>query len=155
VLKLTWNDLLVENVADADFEEWIAGWRGIVTGRVAVAFLNKFGVWFLRRPAGPVDMLDIFSGKIERVAESHEALVAAVNEQAWQEVYLLSKLVYQLHQAGKVPGPGECYGVAPPAPFGGRNPMVGDELNPRFVMVMQMSVWQSICAQSVRGTERP
>ena len=151
IVKLTWDDLLIENVTHQDFERWISEWSGVVRGDAEVAFLNKFGVWFLRRPDGPVDMLDVFSGEVERVAKSYEALVAAVNERAWQELYLLSKLVYQLHEAGKVPGPGECYSLAPPAPFGGPNPMAGDVVDIEQVTVMQMSVWQSICAQSVRG----
>jgi hypothetical protein len=67
-LNLGWDDLLIQDVADDDIERWIAEWRGIVAGPIAVAFLNKFGVWFLRRPDGPVDMLDVFSGDVERVA---------------------------------------------------------------------------------------
>jgi hypothetical protein len=150
-VKLSWQDLLIEDLTESEFGQWIAEWQGMVSGRAAVAFLNKFGVWFLRRADGPVDMLDVFSGEVERVAESYEALVGNVNQQTWQETYLLSKLVYQLHKAGKVPGPGECYAVAPPAPFGGPNPMAGDEVDVNRVSVMAMSVWQSICAQSVRG----
>jgi hypothetical protein len=151
-VKLTWQDLLIEDVTEDQFEHWIDPWRGTLSGRAAVAFLNKFGVWFLRRPDGPVDMLDVFSGDVERVADSYDALVASVNEQAWQETYLLSKLVYQLHEAGKVAGPGECYAVAPPASFGGPNPMAGDEVDLEWVSVMAIPVWQSICAQSVLGT---
>jgi hypothetical protein len=97
-------------------------------------------------------MLDIFTGDIERVADSHEALVANVNDPAWQEVYLLSKLIHELHAAGAVSGPGECYAVAPPAPFGGPNPMGGEEVSASQVMVMRMATWQSICAQAVKAS---
>lgn len=116
-----------------------------------MAFLNKFGVWFLRRPDGTVDMLDVFTGDLERVADTYEALVANVNDPAWQEVYLLSKLVRELRAAGTIPGPGECYAIAPPAPFGGPNPMGGDDVGASQVMVMRMGTWQSICAQAVRS----
>ena len=150
-LNLGWDDLLIQDVADDDIERWIAEWRGLVAGPIAVAFLNKFGVWFLRRPDGPVDMLDVFSGDIERVADTYEALVARVNDPAWQEVYLLSKLVYELRQSGAVPGPGECYAVVPPAPFGGPNPMGGDLVTASQVMVMRVAAWQAICAQAVRA----
>ena len=98
-----------------------------------------------------VDMLDVFSGDVERVADTYEAFVASVNDPAWQEVYLLSKLVYELHESGAVPGPGECYAVAPPAPFGGPHPMGGDVVTASQVMVLRVAAWQSICAQAVRA----
>jgi hypothetical protein len=96
-------------------------------------------------------MLDVFSGDVERVADTYEALVANVNEPAWQEVYLLSKLVYELRHSGAVPGPGECYAVVPPAPFGGPNPMAGDLVIASQVMVMGVAAWQAICAQAVKA----
>lgn len=142
---------MIEDVADLDVETWLADWRGILTGQATVAFLNKFGVWFLRRPDGPVDMLDVFSGDVERVADTYEAFVASVNDPAWQEVYLLSNLVHELHESGAIPGPGECYAVAPPAPFGGPNPMGGDVVSTSQVMVMRMAAWQATCAQAVRA----
>ncbi len=36
-----------------------------------------------------------------------------VTEVQWQEEHLLSWLVYQLHEDGKIPGIGQCYGFAP------------------------------------------
>ena len=137
-MNLGWDDLLIQDVADDDIERWIAEWRGLVAGPIAVAFLNKFGVWFLLRD-------------IERVADTYEALVANVNDRAWQEVYLLSKLVYEIRQSGAVPGPGECYAVVPPAPFGGPNPMGGELVTASQVMVMRVAAWQAICAQAVRA----
>lgn len=152
-VKLTWADLLVEDVSARDFERWIGEWSGFVSGRAAVAFLNKFGVWFLRRPEGPVDMLDVFSGDLERVADSFSEFQAKVNDPAWQEVYLLSKLVFSLHERGIVPGPGEAYAVAPHPAWGGPNPMAGEPVPVERIVVMAMSVWQSLCAQSLRRTE--
>lgn len=98
--------------------------------------------------AKPVEMLDVFTGRLDRVADTYEAFVREVNEPWWQEVYLLSELVYQLHQAGKVPGPGQCYALPHPA-LGGPNPANGEVLDPRFVLVVDVEVWQAICARSV------
>jgi hypothetical protein len=61
-MKLTWPDLLVEDIAPEEFTRWISPWSGFISGPLAPAFLNKFGVWFLRRPEGPVDMLDVERG---------------------------------------------------------------------------------------------
>jgi hypothetical protein len=142
---------VIEDTADLDLETWLADWRGILAGPAAVIFLNKFGVWFLRRPDGTVDMLDVFSGDVERVTDTYDAFAASVNDRAWQEVYLLSKLVAELHGSGAIPGPGEGYAVVPPAPFGGPNPMGGDVVSPGQVMVMRMGAWQATCAQAVRA----
>ena len=145
--RLAWPDLIVEDITPEEFERWIGHWSGFISGRVAPAFLNRFGVWFLRRPDGPVDMLDVFSGDVERVAESYEGFVAEVNDRSWQETYLVSKLVFELHEAGKIPGPRQCYAVSPPARFGGPNPMAGDAVSVEQVMVIDIGAWQTLCAQ--------
>jgi hypothetical protein len=147
--RLTWADLLIEEISPDQFREWIAPWSGVVSGRVAPAFLNKFGSWFLRRPEGHVEMLDVFTGQLQRVATSYDEFMSDVNEPRWQEVYLLSELVLQLHEVGKVPGPGQCYALAPHPAIGGPNPASGDVVDPRFVMVTDVAVWQSICARSL------
>lgn len=147
--RLTWADLLIEDITPDEFRDWMAPWSGVVGGLVAPAFLNKFGSWFLRRPEGHVEMLDVFTGLLHRVAATYEEFVREVNEPWWQEVYLLSELVYQLHEAGKVPGPGQCYALAPHPALGGPNPTNGEAVDPRFVMVTDIAVWQSICAQSL------
>jgi hypothetical protein len=74
-----------------------------------------------------------------------------VNECAWQEVYLLSESVLRLHEADEIPDPGQCYAVAPQHAHGGPNPRNGDAIDPRLVMVMDVVVWQKICAQAVGG----
>src|SRR5258707_1298332 len=109
--------------------------------------MNKFGSWFLRRPDGDVEMLDVFTGTIERVADSYEDFIAQVNERWWQEFYLLSESVLRLHQVGKVPGTGQCYALAPHPALGGPNPMGDQAVDPQFVMVMDISAWQLLCSQ--------
>mgnify|MGYP006969391880 CR=1 FL=1 len=148
-MRLAWADLLIENIGPNQFRDWIAPWSGVVGGRMAPAFMNKFGSWFLRRPEGQVEMLDVFTGQLKRAADTYDAFVREVNEQWWQETYLLSELVYQLHEAGKVSGPGQCYALAPHPALGGPNPANGDVVDPKFVLVTDIPVWQSICAQSL------
>ena len=94
-------------------------------------------------------MLDVLTGHLEQVADDYDDFIQEVNEQWWQETFLLSELVYRLHQADKVPGPAQCYALAPHPALGGPNPINGDPIDPRFVTVMHVSVWQSICAQSL------
>jgi hypothetical protein len=147
--RLTWPDLIVDGISPDQFMDWIAPWAGISQGRVAPVFLNKFGSWFLRRPEGTVEQLDVFTGRLDTVAAIYEEFVREVNERWWQEVYLLSELVHALHQTGKVPGPGQCYALAPHPALGGPNPANGESVDPRFVLVVDMVVWQRLCAEAL------
>ena len=94
-------------------------------------------------------MLDVFTGDLQLVAETYDDFVEKVNTQLWQEVYLFSELVVQLHEAGKVPGPGQCYALCPHPALGGPNPGNREIVDPKFVMVMDIAVWQSLCAHSL------
>ncbi len=145
--RLTYADLVIDDITPDQFRAWIAPWAGVLGGTVAPALLTKFGVWYLRRPEGHVEMLDVFTGHLDRAADSYGEFVRDVNEQWWQEVYMLSDLVYQLHETGKVPGPGQCYALAPHPALGGPNPANGEAVDPRFVQVMDVELWQSLCAR--------
>lgn len=152
-VRLTWADLLIDDIAADDFRRWLLPWSPAIGGRIAPAFMSKFGTWFLRRFEGHVDMLDVFSGEVVRMADTYEEFVAEVNERRWQEAYLLSELVFQLHKVGKVAGPGQCYALAPHPALGGPNPLRGEPVDPRFVQVMDIRVWQHLCVQAVLGPE--
>ncbi len=153
-MPLTWADLLIDTITPDEFGEWIGHWAGFVEGTAAPAFLTKFGHWFLRRPDGPVDMLDVYDGSVARVAASYETFIAEVNQPWWQEVYLLSELVARLHAEGTVAGPGQCYALPHPA-VGGPNPMNDEPIETRFVTVMDAGLWQMLCARFVQGPPRP
>lgn len=155
-MRLTWADLIVGDIASDDVQRWLAPWASRVGGMVAPAFMNKFGTWFLRRPEGRVEMLDVFTGELTEISDSYERFVAEVNQPWWQVAYLVSEFVYELHQQGKIPGHNECYALVPHPALGGPNPFADEAIDPRWVMIMDIAVWQDICAQSVlhRGGER-
>jgi hypothetical protein len=143
-LKLQWNDLFIEDLEPVTFSRWLDEWSWLLSGPVAPLFLSKFGDWFLRRPDGTTDMINVLDGTLEQVAVTPEEFLRNVNQREWQENYLLSELVFELHQRGKVPARGECYGFAPHPLFTGR-------LDVDLVMVMNLGAWQAICAQMARG----
>jgi hypothetical protein len=74
-------------------------------------------------------------GQVQQATENYEVFVREVNEPWWQDVYLLSELVLQLHDAGKVPGPGQCYALIPHPALGGPNPTNGETIDSRFVQL--------------------
>lgn len=140
-IQLTWDDLLIQNVSADDAAAWIAEWPEIVPGPFFPVFLSKFGDWFLRRPDGRTELLDVLEGTLTTIANTPTEFDAMVNEIQWQEEHLLSWLVYQLHEEGKIPGNGQCYGFAP-------HPQLGGQIDRRNVMILDTIVWQSICSQT-------
>src|SRR5215469_215801 len=139
-LKLTWDDLLIQNFAESDVRTWLGNWSGRITGQVAPVFLSKFGDWFLRRPDGSTDEFSVIEGTYSRIASTPDEFSALVNTQAWQEQHLLSWLVAQLHERGIVPSPGQCYALTP-------HPILLGRIDINRVMLMDINVWQSICSQ--------
>ena len=146
---MTWDDLLIQDLTPDSTRLWLAPWSGVVSGSLSPIFLNKFGSWFFQRRDGRVETLDVFTGAVAEVAGSFDAFQARVNDLKWQETYLISKTVFALLQRGVVPGPGQCYAVAPHPAHGGRHPAALDGPDLRCVMVMDVVVWQSVCSQAL------
>jgi hypothetical protein len=74
------------------------------------------------------------------VARSPAEFSALLNTQTWQEAHLLSFYVYELHQRNLIPGRGQCYGFAPHPTFIGK-------IDLQTAIILDIIVWQSICAQ--------
>jgi len=146
-IKLTWDDLIIQNIAIEDARTWLGFWSGWTTGRVAPVFMSKFGDWFLRRSDGSTDALSVIEGTYSTVAATPEEFLALANTQTWQEEHLLSLVVYQLHERGIIPQQGQCYGFAP-------HPAWSGDADIEQVIVMPISVWQRICAD-ILSSQRP
>jgi hypothetical protein len=138
--KLTWDDLLIQSFSESDVRTWLGDWSGTVGGKVAPVFMSKFGDWFLRRPDGGTDELSVIEGTYKSVASTPEEFSRLVNTQEWQEVHLLSIQVAQLHERGLIPAAGQCYAFAP-------HPALTGRIDINRVMLMNIGVWQHICAQ--------
>jgi hypothetical protein len=145
-MKLTWNDLIIQNLQPADVEAWIAPWLHLVNGRFSPVFMSKFGDWYLRRADNSIDELSVIEGTLQRVASTPEEFQANVNSVWWQEHHLLSYQVADLHGRGLVPGPGECFGFAP-------HPIFVGGIDISTARVMSIRVWQSIAAQAFGYSE--
>jgi hypothetical protein len=140
-LKLTWNDLVIQNVGPEEASRCLGMWRHLVQGRVAPVFMSKFGDWLLRRPDGGTDELSVIEGTFEAVAKTPEEFSILVNSQPWQELHLLSLQVYDLQRRGLVPGAGKCYGFTP-------HPAWTGKIDASMAVIMDIPVWQWICAQT-------
>jgi hypothetical protein len=142
--ELTWDDLIVQSFSDFDVKTWLGYWSGMVGGRVAPVFMSKFGDWFLRRPDGSTGELSVIEGTYSPVASTPEEFTRLVNTQKWQEEHLLSIQVAQLHDRGMIPSAGECYAFAP-------HPALTGRIDIERAMLMDIGVWQHICAQHFRS----
>jgi hypothetical protein len=138
-VRLTWEGLIIQNIAEQDFRAWIANWAGWVDGRVAPVFMSTFWDWFLRRSDGSTVELSVLEGTVETVARTPEEFARLVNTREWQEVHLLFQQFYELHERGTIPGSGQCYGFAP-------HPVLAGKIDTQTVMILDIPVWQSICA---------
>jgi hypothetical protein len=138
--KLTWDDLLIQDIAESDARTWLGYWSGMVGGKLAPVFMSKFGDWLLRRPDGGTDELSLIEGTYLTVAATPEEFTSLTNNQAWQEEHLLSFQVFQLHERGIIPQRGQCYAFAP-------HPALLGRIEIERVMLMDIGVWQHICAQ--------
>lgn len=130
-------------------DRWLAPWDGICSGAFRVRFLNRFGCFFLERPDGRCEMLDVFYGQLEPLAASPAELAAMTRDPAWREVYLLEGYVRRLHAAGKIAEGEECYALAPPPLFGGPDPWGGPEPGVEAAMVIEVEVLQELYADHV------
>ena len=138
--KLTWDDLLIQSIPESDARTWLGYWSGMVGAQVAPVFMSKFGDWFLRRPDGGTDELSVIEGTYSSVASTPEEFTSLVNSQAWQEQHLLSFQIEQLHERGIIPQAGRCYAFAP-------HPALLGRIDIERVILMDIGVWQHICAQ--------
>ena len=146
--KLTWDDLVIQKFSASDAQTWLSYWSGTVSGRIAPVFMSKFGDWILRRSDGGTDELSVIEGTYSSVASTPEEFNALVNTQPWPETHLLSLQVAKLHERGLVPPAGHCYGFAP-------HPALVGKIDVDSVMILEIGVWQNICAQHFgRGGKR-
>lgn len=138
-LKPTWIDLLIDD-PNLDYSRLLQDWRWLLHGSFRVVVGSKFGDWFVERPGGEVEMLDMRKGEICQVAASRSEFYDLIRTRQKQKEWLLSDLVVRLKEKGVVPGPGQCYAFSVP-------PSLGGSIDPEGVEVMELEPWVSFCGQ--------
>ena len=146
-------DLVIQDLPPRELRSWLEPWRWRLSGHVTPLFLNRFGCWFFERGDGRVEMLEVFFGQVEPIASSLLEFQSAINDPAWQAVYLLSEFVGRLHSAGKVASGISCYALAPHPSAGGTDPWADSPLDTNAVMLLDAPVWQGICSQLIRTAQ--
>lgn len=147
-------ELVIEIGPETAGAEWLAPWAAICAGEFRVLFLNRFGCFFLERPDGRIELLDVFYGQLEPLAANAADFAAMVGEPAWQEVYLLADYAVRLHAAGKVAAGEEAYALAPPPLAGGPDPWA-DRLEVESAMVLPVAALQRLYADHAKKAAEP
>jgi hypothetical protein len=140
--RLTWNDLLVQKISEANARDWLSCWQEVIRGKVVPICMSKFGDWFLQLPDGKVNELSVIEGTYKTIASSPKEFSVLVNSPKWQEEHLMSLIVQQLHERNLVPPDGQCYAFAP-------HPILLGRIAIENAMLMDIVVWQSICSQTI------
>jgi len=142
--KLTWDDLLIQRFPKEKISSWLGVWSNSVNGRVAPIAMSKFGDWFLRHEDGSTYELSVLEGTYEKIASSQDEFETLMNQQTWQEQHLLSLFVFSLHERGIIAKEGQCYALMP-------HPLFTGKIELDQVVLMEIGVWQHICAQTIYG----
>lgn len=115
-MTIGWADLafrLDHEAAQVAADEW--GW--LIAEPWTPLLCSAVGGVFLEKESGGVFWLECGAGEIERVADStaaFDAFLGGPRDDKWAEKvdwWFLPPLVRALHEAGKRPGPGQCYGA--------------------------------------------
>ncbi|WP_090941684.1 T6SS immunity protein Tdi1 domain-containing protein [Azotobacter beijerinckii] len=99
-LTLTPSDLAIHQLA----ESW--GW--LLPNSFAPLLFSNFGDLFYQPESGGVWWLNTGTGEVTQVADSVSQFRELLGTEVANEGFM-PHLVEELHAAGKVPGPGECY----------------------------------------------
>lgn len=134
---------LSDYLIDQDGKDWrnlLSDWLPALPSQFTIWLVNRLGDIFFVPDDGSVQMLDIGSGEVKRLANSRDDFAAKIdrddNAADWLQIYLVDDCV----AAGMRLRPTECYGFKIP-------PILGGEYSVENVEPTDMAVHYSIQAQ--------
>lgn len=133
---------MIQNISESNGRDWLGLWQGTIKSKVAPKFMSKFGDWFLQLPDGSTNELSVIEGTYSKIASTPEEFAGLVNTAKWQEEHLMSLIVQQLHDRKIVAQAGQCCAFVP-------HPVLAGRIDVDSAMLMDIGVWQHICAQTV------
>lgn len=113
---MNWADISFRPDAET-VRETTEAWAWLIAEPWRVLLSSMFGGLFFEKQSGGVFWLECGTGLVERVADSAEAFerfLGGERDDAWWErvnEWFLPAFVARLHEAGKRPGPDQCYGL--------------------------------------------
>lgn len=102
-----------------DWPEALGAWAWLVPDQFTIWLVTCFGDLIVILDDGSVHRLDVVLGTFTRLADDREGFEERLNEDGNAEAWLSIALVDDMADAGKVLGPGECFGFETPPVLGG------------------------------------
>ncbi len=100
-----------------DLQDAAKAWAWLIPEPWRPLVVSMLGGIFLEKASGGVFWLECAMGTVEPIADSAEQFnefIGSTRDEAWHQridEWFLPGFVEQLHEAGKIPGPGQCYGM--------------------------------------------
>ena len=126
-MAIGWSDLTFTPNDDA-IERLAEAWAWRLRDPFQPVMFSSIGDVFFARDSGEVWWLNTGTGELTEVADSVDHFRELLNTEIADE-WLMPGLVAQLHAAGKIPEPGECYTYIT-LPVFAEGEYVVDNLNP-------------------------
>lgn len=106
-MSLGWASLTFTPDAEA-VQALRASWAWLIAEPYKPVLFSALGDTFLQLESGAILWLNTGTAELTEVAQSWEHFVELLRTEQAEE-WFMPGLVEQLHEAGKVPGPGQCY----------------------------------------------
>ncbi|CAN7261446.1 T6SS immunity protein Tdi1 domain-containing protein [Acidovorax sp. LjRoot117] len=106
-MSVAWSSLTFTPPLEA-LQELAASWGWLLREPFMPVLFSSLGDVFIEPDSGGVWWLNTGIAELTQVADSVEHFESLLKSELADE-WFLPNLVEQLHAAGKVPGPGECY----------------------------------------------
>jgi hypothetical protein len=106
-MNIGWSSLTFTPDSDA-VQELRRAWAWLIGDSFVPLLFSVLGDVFYTPESGGVYWLNTGTAETSRVAESPDAFQALLESESANE-WFMPHLIEQLHEAGKIPGPGCCY----------------------------------------------
>jgi hypothetical protein len=112
------SDCLVDQTG-LNWLELLSGWAPPLPAEFTVWMVNRFGDVLAVFEDGSINLLDVGSGQLSRVAENRDDFIEKVDTDNNADNWFLMSLTDQCVKSGMILSAGECYGFKIPSLLGG------------------------------------
>ena len=112
------NDYTIDS-AELDWAQLLANWAPPLPESLAVWFANRFGDIFVIPEYGSVQLLDIQTGMVRKIAEGRDDFAERIDSENNAREWLLMPLVDRCMASGLTVSANQCYGFKIPPILGG------------------------------------
>ena len=136
-MQIRVEDYLIDQ-AGIDWPRALQEWEWLLPPEFTVWLVNRFADLFLVFADGTVQMLQVSSGMLTKVAESRDEFAVLIDKGQNAEQWLMIPLVDRMVSAGITLAPQQCYGLKVP-------PILGGEYSPVNCAAIKIEDYVGAC----------